>query len=129
MPRSCTISRAAQVRGIGRKLPPPNRRIHQCGSRACAWKWSGIWRMCRSTDQLPAPSTSSATLPEMLEHRFKLVLRRIDGVSAPDDHGHTAYLAFGDPAELVVVVPGGQTRRFAELARPTPGDRVRDQWR
>src|SRR5712692_10060681 len=35
---------------------------------------------------------------------------------APDDHRHLADLAFGDPADLVLVVPGGQAGRPAEIA-------------
>ena len=50
-------------------------------------------------------------------------------MAAPDDHGDPTYLAFGDPAQVVVVVPGGQARRFAEFAPPAPGDRARGQWR
>src|ERR1022692_2881750 len=53
--------------------------------------------------------------PEMPEHARELFFRRVDGVAAPDDHGDTTYLAFGDPSQLVVVVPGGETRRLAEL--------------
>jgi hypothetical protein len=49
----------------------------------------------------------------VLEHRRELIFRRIGGMTAPDDHGDTTYLAFGDPAQVVVVVPGGEARGFA----------------
>jgi len=53
---------------------------------------------------------------EMTEHRFELVGGRVGGVAAPDNHGDLTYLARGNPAQVVGVVPRGQLRRFAELA-------------
>ena len=38
-----------------------NRLKYQFLSRACAWKWSGIWRMLRSTDHSSPANTASAT--------------------------------------------------------------------
>ena len=53
---------------------------------------------------------------EMPEHRFELVCGRFGAMAAPDDHGDLTYLARGYPAQVVGVVPGGQLRRFAQLA-------------
>jgi hypothetical protein len=42
--------------------------------------------------------------------------RRRDAVVAPDHHRHRAQLAFGDPADLVLVVPGRDPLGPAEVA-------------
>ena len=96
--------------------PRPKRRNHQFGSRAWAWKWSGIWRITRSKDHTPAPSRSSATSAQLGQHVLDLGLGRLVAVLLPDHHGHVAHLAGRHPADVVLVEPLGDAGRLAQLA-------------
>jgi hypothetical protein len=51
-------------------------------------------------------------------HVTELLVGRLGTVRAPDDHRHLADVALGDPADLVLVIPGGDARGLAEIARP-----------
>lgn len=55
---------------------------------------------------------------QLIEHVVKHVLGRLHGVLAPHDHGNGTHLALGDPAHLVLVVPGGEPCRLAQVAAP-----------
>src|SRR5437588_46795 len=50
------------------------------------------------------------------EHVGPLVLGGLGAVPLPDDHGDSADLALGDPADVVLVEPRRDARRLAELA-------------
>ena len=57
-------------------------------------------------------------------HVREVVGRRLDAVLAPHDHRHRADLALGDPADVVLVVPGRDPRRLAQVAvDPAAGTR------
>ena len=53
---------------------------------------------------------------QALVHVGELVGRRLGAVAAPDDHRRRADLALRDPADLVLVEPGRDPRRLAEVA-------------
>src|SRR3954447_15067016 len=53
---------------------------------------------------------------EVLVHVRQLGCGWVDAVPAPDDHRRRADLALGDPADVVLVVPRRDPRRFAEIA-------------
>ena len=57
---------------------------------------------------------------ELGPHVVEIGLGGFGAVVAPDDHGDVADLAVGDPADVVLVVPGGEAGRLAQFA-----DRVR----
>src|SRR3989338_2974158 len=54
--------------------------------------------------------------PQSLPHVRDVRGGRLGAVVAPDDHGHLADLALGDPADLVLPVPGADPRSPAEVA-------------
>jgi hypothetical protein len=49
------------------------------------------------------------------QHVLAVGVGRIGGMRPPHHHGNGAYFAGGNPAHLVLVVPGRQSRRFAQL--------------
>jgi hypothetical protein len=77
-----------------------------------------IWYLphVRVDGPIPLAENIVSSACQVLEHRGEFVFRRIDGMSLPDDHGDTTYLAFGNPAQLVLVVPGRVTIGLAEVA-------------
>jgi hypothetical protein len=65
---------------------------------------------------IPFPEDIVSSPCQVLEHRGEIVCWRIDRVALPNDHGDTTYLAFGDPTQFVLVVPGRVTIGLAEVA-------------
>jgi enoyl-CoA hydratase/carnithine racemase len=49
-------------------------------------------------------------------HMLERLGRRLNAMLAPDHHRHCADFALGDPAQVVLVVPGSDARRLAQLA-------------
>ena len=62
------------------------------------------------------PEHPVCDLAQLREHLLEVVCRRIYRVPAPDDHRDPTYLAVGDPADVVLVVPGGEASRFTQFA-------------
>src|SRR5262249_25155965 len=61
-------------------------------------------------------------------HVAQVLGRRRDPVRAPDDHRHLADLALGDPADLVLVIPGRDASGLAEVARRNVGRITHRSW-
>jgi hypothetical protein len=55
-------------------------------------------------------------LAEAMVHVGDVTGRGLGPVPPPHHHGHGADLALGDPAHVVLVVPGGEARGAAEIA-------------
>jgi hypothetical protein len=53
---------------------------------------------------------------EVREHRLELLRRWLDPVASPYNHRDPADLALGDPADLVLVVPGRERRGLTQVA-------------
>ena len=55
-------------------------------------------------------------LAQPLVHVSEVLARRLGTMKPPNDHRDLAHVTLGDPADLVLVIPGGDARRSAEIA-------------
>ena len=108
--RTCSVnaslSRLACASGRGRRSRRPAARARGSGRGCCACcrRRSARTRSARTT----TPASRSCMCDE-------LVRRRLDAVPAPHDHRDRADLALGDPADVVLVEPRRDPRRFAQI--------------
>jgi len=54
-------------------------------------------------------------LSDALEHVGQVLGRGSGAVEAPHNHGHVANIALGDPADLVLVIPRGDSSGTAQI--------------
>src|SRR4029453_15776658 len=62
--------------------------------------------------------------PELGLHVTQVVFGRRGAVKAPQDNRGLADVALGDPADLVLVVPGRDPRRPAQIATPDANESI-----
>ena len=64
----------------------------------------------------PGPEDLVGHPAELGAHVIEVGLGGLGAVVTPDHHGDVAYFAVGDPADVVLVVPGGEAGGLTELA-------------
>jgi hypothetical protein len=63
-------------------------------------------------------------LPEPGPHVREVGRRRGYTMVAPDDHGDVTDIAFGDPADVVLVIPGRQPLGATQITVSDTGERL-----